>query len=239
MNAQHRTSGAALRLQTYRDCPEGLLLRTIGDSVFHSVLNIPEPDHELACSWVEKLNQYPGFNEAGCIEAVTGAMKGWSQFDDVHAAVDAWLTAQGMSGVLSTSDASILGCFGAPFHADFSYFADYSFAVLWLNQDSNLDLYFPNIDKRVPLQLGTVVLFDGSQPHGVVDRGSEIYDGSNYFERSDPTQLFVSWDVSLEHATVATRLGITTHAVQTEHPEVGVTRQGALVTVDSKTGAWQ
>jgi hypothetical protein len=58
------------------------------------------------------------------------------------------------------------------FHNDMVSYSERIFCVTWLSEDLQLDLVFPQINVQVPLTLGSTVLFDPCQPHGVIRRGS-------------------------------------------------------------------
>jgi hypothetical protein len=78
------------------------------------------------------------------------------------------------------------------FHHDIYAFHDSLFCVIWLEKSRGLELVFPQLKQRVPLHLGTVVVFDAAQPHGVLFAGDETFDLPKYAEL--PPQAFLSID---------------------------------------------
>lgn len=107
-----------------------------------------------------------------------------------------WITAHGV--VPSQSKPCMFLTRGAGFHHDADSYPDEAFCVLWLAEDTKWDLLFPFTGHRIPLEYGTVVIFDSAQPHGLVLRGQSTFD-RDLFDL-EPTGIFVSQDFDLTPA---------------------------------------
>ncbi len=151
----------------------------------------------------------------------------------VHDALQAW----GLSADVS-AEPSLLVCRGARFHHDAMGFADTFFVVLWLGTTPGLELVFPHLDVRVPLEYGTLVVFDSTQPHGVLPQGENVADASR--AQTLDAQCFLSWDVPVLTEAAVRWFGLTLHL---EGPPDGFT--GGLASAVSsdevceRTGAWR
>lgn len=99
-----------------------------------------------------------------------------------------------------------VACRAAPFHHDVSCFAHFAFCVVWLEESCGLDLVFPHLQKRIPLEKGTIVLFDSAQVHGVVHTGRDRFLPAEY--ESLTAQLFLSADIELTSSGIAGLMGI-------------------------------
>jgi hypothetical protein len=117
-----------------------------------------------------------------------------------------WLQEQGFPDLSERVAVSVLGCRAVPFHQDLYAFGDSLFCVVWLADDCGLELVFPAEETRVPLQRGTVVVFDSGQPHGVLRAGAETYQEDAY--PGQALQMFVSLDIGATLPGVASRMGI-------------------------------
>jgi hypothetical protein len=137
-----------------------------------------------------------GFSEVGAI-ANFGANTGLIT-PAVQAAIDSWLVAQGIHAARE-HEALPLACTGVGFHHDVDY-KDEIFCVVWLSDDMPWDVYFPYINKRIPLEYGTIFVFDSLQPHGVVPHGTSVFD-ANSFEYG--TGVFASQDLVIDRKACA------------------------------------
>jgi hypothetical protein len=122
-----------------------------------------------------------------------------------------WLDKQGIRDRKNIDGAgakpSLLTCLGASFHNDALSFSDSIFAVVWLEEDAQWDLYFPQTQDRVELRLGTAVIFDGCLPHGVVKRGKTAYDHADFSDH-DSSAGMVSFDLDVKNESVYKFMGI-------------------------------
>jgi hypothetical protein len=93
----------------------------------------------------------------------------------------------------------------------------------------------------VPLRRGTVVVFDTGQPHAVIPRHSSRFDPAAFATGQSDTQLFLTWELPIEHADVAQALGIafdTDPATALRLEEEQVWHQGARASVCPDSGRW-
>jgi hypothetical protein len=65
-------------------------------------------------------------------------------------------------------------CRGARYHHDGDQYGGAAFCNLFLSDDKGQDVHFPLLDLRVPLQRGTVLIFDTCQPHAVIPRAAAV-----------------------------------------------------------------
>ena len=85
------------------------------------------------------------------------------------------------------------GCRGAFFHND-AHFDDVLFGV-WSLAGPPRELVFPRIKRRLSAGIGSIVVFDPYEPHGVLDAGATTYRAADY-EASEPN-LFLGFEVAL------------------------------------------
>lgn len=174
--------------------------RTISNTVIEGWIPLPpmtEADNDL---WSEHIGG-AGFTEVGAI-AIFGEDTGLIT-PTIQAAIDAWLIAQDVHAS-RRHPALPLACTGASYHHDAESYTDEIFCVLWLSDDVEWDVYFPCLEKRIPLTYGTIFVFDSAQPHGVVARGETVFD-EDTFEYA--TGVFASQDLVLGHKA-RQRMGI-------------------------------
>ena len=146
-----------------------------------------------------QLDLAPGEVEA---LALARARARWPAYRQCLQMLSDWLHAHGLPTVLATSDPSLMACRSVLYHHDGTHYGGAAFCNLFLSEDCGLDLHFPGADCRVPLRRGTVVIFDTGQAHALVERSS----GKLYTADGHPTpaqtQLFLSWELPIEHAEV-------------------------------------
>ncbi len=75
-----------------------------------------------------------------------------------------WLRPHRLHAALADSAIALMVCRGAKYHHDGTQYGDKAFCNLFLSDDKSLDLHFPATGHRIPLQRGTVVVFDTGQP---------------------------------------------------------------------------
>lgn len=189
-----------LRVQS----PDGVM-RTLGPKVHHTKLALSPMDEATTEVWSDMLTN--------CGEVATGQVAGLVEegaYDpaDLHQLVCSWLTGIGITkDTLRTLPMSPLACRGASFHSDAHSFSDFAFVVVWLSDDAGLDLLFPQLEQRIPLEYGTAVFFDAAQVHGVVPRGARSFPEDEFDERLS-TGCFVSIDLPIHRPSVARPLGV-------------------------------
>ena len=71
-----------------------------------------------------------------------------------------------------------------------------------------LDLHFASTGHRIPLKPGTTVIFDTGQPHAVIDRRSVGFNLADFPPDRDRTQVFLTWELPIEHVDVSKALRI-------------------------------
>jgi hypothetical protein len=105
-----------------------------------------------------------------------------------------------------------------------------------------LDLHFPAIGIRIPLTRGTTVIFDTGQPHAVIPRGAHRFDAADFPAGQDCTQIFLTWELPVEHANVTKALGIdfdVSPSSDMSITEEQIWRNGRRAEVCPNTGRWQ
>ena len=212
--------------------------RSISDVVLTGRLALPQPDVDMLCDWSAAYDS----GEPGIVEHA-GPRTRLGQNESLKAIEDAtleWAALHGIRDLFDGAEIAPLVCQGALFHTDAIHFGEYLFCVVWLSDHIGLDLLFPNIGTRIPLEFGTVVFFDAAQPHGVVLEGQNTWDPAQYTARiPDPTQHFVSFDVPFAFKALEKRMNIRLFSKRTgscpEAPSCGQHR----VAVDQKTGRWK
>ena len=135
-----------------------------------------------------------------------------------------------------------MACRGARYHHDGAQYGGAGFCNLFLSDDKGLDLHFPSTGHRIPLTKGTVVIFDTGQPHAVIPRGSSGFDAADFPPERDCTQVFLTWELPIEHADVARALGIAfdiDRAACLPLDEEQVWLNGARAEVCPASGRWR
>jgi len=179
--------------------------RSISNIVLADVLPVAPPTLEECDEWSEVIGKFA----MTCVGEVCNlGQHPHLAPPALQKAMDDWLSQQGLSNVPRKQAAVALACTGARFHHDADSYTKEVFCVLWLSEDAKWDLYFPHLDKRIPLVYGTVVLFDSAMPHGVVARGSKVFD-EDTFEYE--TGTFLSQDL-LIGKKVRRVMGINMHS---------------------------
>ncbi|MBC8737136.1 hypothetical protein F6X40_09985 [Paraburkholderia sp. UCT31] len=113
-----------------------------------------------------------------------------------------WLATHGLRDAVVDDEVRLLACEGATFHHDAEDYPDRVFCVLWLEETDCWDLVFPYSGVRIELKPGVIVLFDAANPHGVVARGENEFDGENMGDNG--VQTFTS--INLQCAPAALQL---------------------------------
>ncbi|MFY2597214.1 hypothetical protein ACOTHJ_12740 [Achromobacter xylosoxidans] len=184
--------------------PSGAM-RTLGPQIHHTRLALPLMDEATTEVWSDMLTS--------CGDIATGQVAGLVEEgayvpSDFSQLVRNWLTGIGITkNTLRTLTMSPLACRGASFHSDAHSFSDFAFVVVWLSDDAGLDLLFPQLEQRIPLEYGTAVIFDCAQIHGVVPRGTSSFPKDEFDERLS-TGCFVSIDLPIHRSSVAQPLGV-------------------------------
>ena len=133
-------------------------------------------------------------------------------------------------------------CRGARYHHDGEQYGGAAFCNLFLSEDKGQDVHFPLLGLRVPLSRGTVLIFDTCQPHGVIQRGSNGFDVTDFPSDQDCTQLFLTWELPIEDAHVgrALKVGLDNDlSISTMVNEEQVCLNGERVSVRPESGQWR
>ena len=96
---------------------------------------------------------------------------------------------------------------GATFHHDAEYFGDKVLVTAWLEGVHDWDLLFPELNLRIELTHGTVVVFDPGRVHGVVKRGESHFEEQPFHE--DGFELFAHFHLD-QSPEVQTLMGFET-----------------------------
>lgn len=219
--------------------------RSVSDVVLSGVIGIPAPPTRLIADWERDaldLNLEPGDVEALTL-ARTRAR--WPDYKQCVKAMAAWTRELGLTDgradILANSDVALMACRGARYHNDASQYGGAAFCNLFLSEDKDLDLHFPATGHRFPLQRGMAMVFDTGQPHAVVKRGASGFDAANFAQGQDCSQFFLTWELSLEDALVASAFKIGFDIdIATAHQltEAQVRRGGERLAVNPDSGGW-
>lgn len=216
--------------------------RSVSGVVLHGTVEVPAPPERLVADWQRDAAMRLGL-EPGDVEALSlpRARMRWPDYRQcVQAAVD-WTQAHGLQGVLAASDMALMACRGARYHHDGAQYGSAAFCNLFLSEDKGLDVHFPAIGLRVPLARGTVLVFDTGQAHAVVPRGSTGFKVADFPPDRDCTQVFLTWELPMEHADVSRALQIdfdTDPATALQLEAEQVWWNGAAASVCPESGRW-
>lgn len=162
--------------------------------------NLGEYSHEDLCQWSPSLYASP----SKVIKKYLGKL--YRELSSLGF-LPASFSAQDFREAVET-DACFIGTQGANFHLDIGCTSWHKklFTVYAL-EDSDCELLFPNIGVRVPLDAGTLVVFDPAQPHGVVRKGGISLKKSLF--STEHQQTFIGVNIPLDAHTWST-LGVQT-----------------------------
>lgn len=242
MNAADHKAANSNTLTSYFWSDEVLRARNVSRTVLTNTLSIPVPPVWLTADWSREIATRLEL-AAGDVEPITlsRARTRWSGYRTCLDSVSNWMQTLGLSNAFAYGEIALMVCRGARYHHDGTQYGSKAFCNLFLSDDQGLDLHFPNAGYRIPLQRGTVVLFDTAQPHGVVKRGGSRFDEAAFSQEHDATQVFLSWELPIEDADLCRVLGVRMHDLPhtMQHPEdAQVWINGALATVCPESGAW-
>ncbi len=217
--------------------------RSVGGLVLAGTVDIPALPSRLVADWEREIRLHLGL-EPGDVEELplARARVRWPDYRHCVQAVTEWTThTLGLTGVLDTSDLALMACRGARYHHDGAQYGGSAFCNLFLGEDKGLDLHFPCAGQRIALRRGTVVVFDTGQPHAVIPRGGSTFDASDFPIRLDCTQVFLTWELPIEHVPVAQALQVrfdTDPSTALLLTEGQVWLTGAKVSVCPASGQW-
>lgn len=218
--------------------------RSVSDIVLTGTVEVREPPPRVLADWARETSSRM-ILEPGDVEVMPLArtLMRWPDYSHCVRAMAAWTSALGLPGVLAESDVALMACRGARYHHDGEQYGGAAFCNLFLSEDKGLDLHFASTGQRIPLTRGTAVIFDTAQPHGVIRRDSSGFNGADFRQTpaQDWTQIFLTWELSIEDAQVARALGIafdlpSLNPAQTDEEHVRVNGERAVVCAES--GRW-
>jgi hypothetical protein len=183
--------------------------RSASDVVLTSKVSLPAPHARLVADWQRETDLRLAL-EPGDVEVMPLARTRarWPELRVCLQAASDWACNYGIQDALSNSEMALMACRGARYHHDSAQYGDSAFCNLFLSEDKGLDLHFPASGHRIPLQFGTVVVFDTGQPHAVIRRGSSGFLAEDYPAGRDDIQVFLTWELPVEDANVAHALRI-------------------------------
>jgi len=216
--------------------------RSVSAELHSSVLDVPTPTARVAADWQREIATHLCL-EAGDIEALPLARTRlrWPQLPRCFDAARHWMLGLGLPEVLSSSEAALMASRGTRYHHDGAGYGGAAFCNVFLGEDSGTDLHFSATGRRIALVRGTAVLFDPCQPHAIIRRGALGFDEADFAPQHIRPQVFLTWELPIEHHAIQGALGITFDRVPvaTSPPqEEQVWRNGAPVRLCPKTGGW-
>lgn len=229
-------------LTSYFWSGDTLRSRSVSDSVFVGTLDTPAPPARLIADWekdiAQRLNLEPGDVE---MLSLARARMRWPDYKHCVQALTDWTRTLGLSEVLAASDVALMACRGASYHHDGAHYGSMAFCNFFLSEDRALDLHFPATGRRIPLCRGTVVIFDTSQPHGVIARHSSGFEAADFPSEQNLNQVFLTWELPIEHVDVGRILQITFDVDALTPPQLDeeqVWFKGAPASLCPDSGCW-
>ena len=241
MTHSPHTQTTPFQLVAYFSSGDAMRSRSVADLVLHGRLDIPAAPPRLIADWQRESS----FRiEPGDVEPLPlpRARARWPDYRHCVQAVSDWTRMLGLHDLLASSEVALMACRGARYHHDGAQYGGAAFCNLFLSEDRGLDLHFPKTGHRIPLTLGTAVLFDTGQVHGVVKRGSSGFSVADFSPALDHLQVFLSWELAIEntHLAQALRVRFDVHPQATVLPEAEqVWMNGAPASVCPQSGVWR
>lgn len=228
-------------LTAYYRSADPLRSRSVSGTVLSATLNVPAPSVRLLADWEREIVRL-GL-EQGDVEPLPlhRARTRWPDYRHCVQAMADWTETLGMADMLASSEVALMACIGTRYHHDGVHYGGAAFCNLFLSDEQGLDLHFPALNLRIPLGLGTAVIFDTGQPHAVIKRDSSDALAAAITPTQDFTQMFLTWELPIENAAVARALGVclyTDVAGSLQQPTEGVWRNGAPAQVCPDSGRW-
>lgn len=217
--------------------------RSVSDVVLSSTLDVPAPPARLIADWEREISLRLGL-EPGEVEALplARARARWPDYRHCVQAVSDWTRTLGLQEeVLASSDVALMACRGARYHHDGAQYGSAAFCNLFLSEDKGLDLHFPSTGHRIPLVRGTAVMFDTGQPHAVIQRHSGGFHATDFAPDQDCTQVFLTWELPIEHAHVGRTLRVAFDIDPSTSSQLDVEQvwlNGARASVCPDSGRW-
>lgn len=234
--------GAGIRLHAHFEQDGQRWRRPVSAQWHTTTLNLPAPPAWLQADWARRV-QHDLALAPGDVEVLPwGQMRRrWVEHRQCQAAVAQWLSGLGLGELLADSAPTLMVCLGARYHHDAEQYSEALFCNLFLSDDAGLDLHFPATGQRLPLQRGTAVLFDPSQPHGVVARHAAGFEPATLSTEALAGQVFMSWELRPDPALWRRWLGVLMEPdpAGPGQPEAALRLDGAPVRVCPDSGGWR
>lgn len=243
MNNPPRPNPGLNLLTSYFWSGEGIRSRRVSEVVLSDKVDVPVPPARLIADWEREASLRLGL-EPGEVEVLPLARTRarWPDVKYCVRPVADWACSLGMPGVVDSSDVALMACRGAKYHHDGAQYGAMAFCNLFLTEDKGLDLHFPYTGHRIPLARGTAVIFDTGQPHAVVQRNSCGFRVNDFTSDKDCTQVFLTWELPIEHAYVGRALQVTfdtDSSTSLQLNEEQVWLNGAPATLCPGSGRWR
>jgi hypothetical protein len=188
--------------------------RSVGNTVLTGLVNIQPLPSRLSIDCEREISEHLQLTP-GDVEplSLARARTRWPSYRTYIEAANQCLDDLGLPELLADSAIALMACRGARYHHDAEQYGGHAFCNLFLSEDKRLDLHFPNAGKRIALQRGNIVIFDTAQPHAVIARTSQEFNEVDFPPERDCSLLFLTWELPLEHPTLAAALGLTFNAI--------------------------
>lgn len=202
-----RTSDILIELVPGEDGAGGEY-RTVSERIVVGRVPVPSTQERSTRRWRRKLSLQ--VKDPGDIEVpYASSVAKFPAANELLESVSSLVQEHGIPDFLEKGDVTVVGCKGAYFHHDISGFSDSVFCIIWMEKARGLDLVFPDLGRRVPLEEGTVVLFDAAQPHAVLKAGKTRFDSNDFLDV--PVQVLISINVEVDVPGIAQSMGIKVH----------------------------
>ena len=216
--------------------------RSVSDVVLSGRVKVPALPARLTADWTRNISSSVCL-EPGDVEALplARARARWPDYRLCVQAVSDWMGTLGLNGVLASSEIALMACRGARYHHDGAQYGGSAFCNLFLTEDKGLDLHFASTGHRIPLTKGTLVIFDTGQPHAVIERNSVSFNVADFPPDRDCAQVFLTWELPIEHVDVARALQIAfdiDHSRASQMDDEQVWLKGAPASVCPASGRW-
>ncbi len=221
---------------------EALRSRNVSAVVLSGTVPVPALPARLVADCEREIDGQVGL-APGDVEALSlaRARVRWPAYRQCVQALSDWMCALALQEVLAASAPALMACRSVRYHHDGTHYGGAAFCNLFLSEDCGLDLHFPGADCRVPLSRGTVVIFDTGQAHALVERSSgQLYRADGHPTPAQ-TQLFLSWELPIEHAEVkhALQLAFDVEPLTASRlDQAQVWLNGAPASVCPESGRW-
>ncbi|VVD78515.1 hypothetical protein PCE31106_00977 [Pandoraea cepalis] len=230
-------------LTSYFWSGDAIRSRCVSDVVLSGTVDVPELPTRLLADWTRELSLRMTLG-AGDVDVMplARARARWPNYSHYVQAASDWTGTLGLPGSLASKDVALMACRGARYHHDGEQYGGAAFCNLFLSEDKGQDVHFPGLDLRIPLTRGTVLIFDTCQPHGVIQRGSHVFDAGDFPVDQDGTQVFLTWELPIEDPDVARALHVAFDVDPSGPTTVNdeqVRRNGDRVEVCPESGQWR